>query len=129
MERKGDEVHVETDEARGASSPNIVRWVLLVSLLAAIALLSIIWITGAATQGESEQNVEVTNRLEDRGADDSTDGIVGENADELETAEPGAEVGQPTVGNQAADAPLPDEGGPQPSQDPETARAANPRAE
>ena len=129
MERKGDEVHVETDEARGASTPNIVRWVLLISLFAAIALLSIIWITGAATQGEGEQNVEVTNRLEDRGADDSTDSIVGENADELETAEPGAEVGQPTVENRAADAPLPDEGGAQPAQDPETARAANPRAE
>src|SRR5688500_13956542 len=99
MERKGDEVHVETDEARGASTPNIVRWVLLVSLFAAIALLSIIWITGAATQDESEQNVEVTNRIADTAADDSTDSIVGENADELETAEPGTDVGQPTVEN------------------------------
>ena len=126
MERKGDEVHVETDEARGASSPNIVRWVLLVSLFAAIALLSIIWITGAATQGESEQNVEVTNRIDDTAADDSTDSIVGENADELETAQPGAESVTPTVENRTADAPLPDEGGPPPAQDPETARAANP---
>src|SRR5688572_26440980 len=50
MERDGDEVHFETDEARGASSPNIVRWVLAISLFAAIALLSVIWITGAATR-------------------------------------------------------------------------------
>ena len=64
MELKGDEVHVETDEARGASSNNIVRWVLLISLFAAIVLLSIIWITGAATQGDAEENVEVTARAE-----------------------------------------------------------------
>jgi hypothetical protein len=93
MERKGDEVHVETDEARGASSPNIVRWVLLVSLFAAIALLSIIWITGAATQGDAEENVEVTSRNQDlRDSGDDTDSIVGENADELETAQPGDET-------------------------------------
>ena len=58
MERQGDEVHIETDEARGASTPNIVRWILLVSLFAAIALLSIIWITGAATQSDSESSIE-----------------------------------------------------------------------
>ena len=102
MERKGDEVHVETDEARGASSPNIVRWVLLVSLFAAIALLSIIWITGAATQGDAEENVEVTSRNQDLSNDgDDTDSIVGEDADELETAESGADVAQPVVENKA----------------------------
>jgi hypothetical protein len=126
MERNGDEVHVETDEARGASTPNIVRWVLLVSLFAAIALLSIIWITGAATQGDEEEHVEVTNRIADTDDGDSTDSIVGENADELETAEPGEGGVTPTVENRTADAPLPDEGGAQPAQDPETARAANP---
>jgi len=49
MERKGDEIHVETDEARAASTPNVVRWVLATSLLAAIVLLSAIWIFGALT--------------------------------------------------------------------------------
>ena len=101
MERKGDEVHVETDEARGASTPNIVRWVLLISLFAAIALLSIVWITGAATQGDEEQHVEVTNRAADMADGDSTDGIIGENADELEAAEVGeADTGTPTVDNE-----------------------------
>lgn len=47
MERQGDEVHVETDEARSGSTPHIVRYVLAISLFLAIAALSLIWITGA----------------------------------------------------------------------------------
>jgi hypothetical protein len=47
MERQGDEVHVETDEARGGRTPHIVRYVLAISLFLAIAALSLIWITGA----------------------------------------------------------------------------------
>jgi len=102
MERQGDEVHIETDEARGASTPNIVRWILLVSLFAAIALLSIIWITGAATQSEEEGTV--SHEVRDRADGSSTDSIVGENADELDAAEPGAtDVAAPVVENKAAD--------------------------
>jgi hypothetical protein len=127
MERQGDEVHIETDEARGASTPNIVRWILLVSLFAAIALLSIIWITGAATQDEEEGTV--SHEVRDRSDIEQTDSIVGEDADEFETAEPGEDTGTPTVQNEAADVRTPDEGGPQPAQDPETARAVNPPAE
>ena len=63
MEKHGDEVHVETDEARGGSTPHIVRWILAISLLAAIALLSVIWITGAASQRESEPAAEVRERV------------------------------------------------------------------
>ena len=47
MEKQGDEVHIETDEARGGSTPHIVRYVLLISMLLAIGFLSIAWITGA----------------------------------------------------------------------------------
>ena len=103
MERQGDEVHIETDEARGASTPNIVRWVLLVSLFAAIALLSIVWITGAATQSEEEGTV--SREVRDRSDIEATDSIVGENADELDAAEPGDDTGSPTVENDAADGP------------------------
>ncbi len=106
MERQGDEVHVETDEARGASTPNIVRWVLLVSLFAAIALLSIIWITGAATQGEEEGTV--SHEVRDRADEEATDSIVGENADKLDAAEVGDEAGTPTVENEAAGEPAPE---------------------
>jgi hypothetical protein len=102
MERQGEEVHFETDEARGASSPNIVRWILIVSLFAAIALLSIIWVTGAATQSEDESSVKVDALGGERDAE-GTDSIVGENADELDTAEPRDDVDVPAVENGAAD--------------------------
>lgn len=51
MERHGEEVHVETDEARGGSTPHIVRWILGVSLFLAIVLLSAAWMTGAYFHG------------------------------------------------------------------------------
>ena len=47
MQRIGDEVHIDTDEARGGSTPHIVRYVLLVSLALAILALSAIWISRA----------------------------------------------------------------------------------
>ena len=47
MERKGDEVHVTTDEARGGSTPHIVRYVLLFSLILTIAALTLVWTAGA----------------------------------------------------------------------------------
>lgn len=81
MQREGDEVHVETDEARGASSPNIVRWVLTISLLAAILALSAIWIFGAATGDHAEPTVSETIAGQRPGTD--TDTIVDDRADEL----------------------------------------------
>lgn len=99
----GDEPHFETDAARGASTPNIVRWILLVSLFAAIALLSVIWITGAATQSEEEGTV--SHEVRDRTDVEDTDSIV--EVDELETAEPGEESVTPTVENEAAGEPAP----------------------
>jgi hypothetical protein len=101
-----NEPHFETDAARGASSPNIVRWILIVSLFAAIALLSIIWITGAATQSEAESGVKV-DALGSERASEGTDSIVGEDADRLETAQPGAAGDTGNVANEAADEPAP----------------------
>ena len=47
MKRIGDEVHMDSVEASGGITKQGVRYVLLISLLLAIGLLSIIWITGA----------------------------------------------------------------------------------
>jgi hypothetical protein len=47
MERVGDEVHLDDDEARGGSTPNIVRYVLLASLILAVLAMSAIWISRA----------------------------------------------------------------------------------
>lgn len=49
MERDGDEVHLTESEASGGVQPHIVRWVLAISLLLAVGLLSAIWIIGAIT--------------------------------------------------------------------------------
>jgi hypothetical protein len=49
MERQGDEVHLTENEASGGEQPHIVRWVLAISLLLTVALLSAIWIIGALT--------------------------------------------------------------------------------
>lgn len=94
MDADRNEIHSETDAARAGSTPNIVRWILLVSLFAAIALLSIIWMTGAATQS-GEDEISVSSQMRDRDDGNATDSIVSENADEFETApavdrEPGA---------------------------------------
>jgi hypothetical protein len=108
MQRQGEETHFETDEARGASSPNIVRWVLGISLFAAIALLSVIWISGAATRVEGRSAEEARERtLQEYG---SQGGVLAGSADEIDAAEPGetaAPGAPPTVENEAADAPAP----------------------
>lgn len=81
MERRGDEVHVDIDEARAGSSPNVVRWVLGISLVAAIVLLSAIWIFGAATGDHAEPTASDVITEQRPGTD--TDTIVDERADEL----------------------------------------------
>ncbi len=50
MERIGDEIHIETDEARAGETPHIVRYVLGISLGLAVLAMSAIWITGALSQ-------------------------------------------------------------------------------
>jgi len=62
MERQGDEVHIETNEARGGSTPHIVRYVLVISLVLAIAALTVIWVTGAATTPQAEHNGPVSGQ-------------------------------------------------------------------
>lgn len=37
-------VHIEDDDARGASTPGVLRYVLGISLLLAIVALSLVWI-------------------------------------------------------------------------------------
>ena len=62
MERQGDEVHIETTEARGGSTPHIVRYVLIISLLLAVAALTVVWVTGAATSPQGDHNGPVSGQ-------------------------------------------------------------------
>jgi hypothetical protein len=50
MHREGEEVHLNEEEASGASKPHIVRYVLGVSLLLAVVLMSAVWIIGSITR-------------------------------------------------------------------------------
>ena len=62
MDRQGDEVHVDTDEARGGSTPGIVRYVLLISLVLAIVVMTLIWVSGALTSPQGNRTGDVTNQ-------------------------------------------------------------------
>lgn len=100
MEQQGDELHTETDGARAGSTPNIVRWVLIIGLLLAIVLLSITWITGALSMGARDSQATATDRIADQAgtAADSTDSIVSDGADQLQnTAPSAASSGDPTA--------------------------------
>ena len=54
---EGGELHIETDKARAGSTPHVVRWILAISLFAAIGLLSAIWMFGAATDYHPQHEV------------------------------------------------------------------------
>ncbi|MCB2047868.1 MAG: hypothetical protein KDE32_06520 [Novosphingobium sp.] len=62
MERHGTEIHVNEDEARAGSTPHIVRYVLAISLILAIAALSLIWITGALHTSDAQDNQSIEQR-------------------------------------------------------------------
>ncbi|MFC3101961.1 hypothetical protein [Altererythrobacter lauratis] len=47
MERRGDEVHIETEEARAGETNNGVRWVLGISLGLAVVAMSVVWLIPA----------------------------------------------------------------------------------
>lgn len=54
MEKRGEEVHVDVEEARAGSTPHVLRYVLMFGLALAIIALSAIWITGALTDDNPE---------------------------------------------------------------------------
>ncbi|MGB3795521.1 MAG: hypothetical protein WA957_04375 [Alteraurantiacibacter sp.] len=59
-EMKNGEVHIDEEDVSGGSKEGVVRWVLLISLLAAVLILSIIWIVGAMGENEIEESNTVT---------------------------------------------------------------------
>ncbi len=89
MHKQGDEIHVNDTEASGGNKTGHVRWILVIGTLLAIVLLSIVWITGAATQGDVEEERTASGRMDSTvGAEadgDDTDSIVSDNADEIDT--------------------------------------------
>lgn len=47
MRMIGEEIHVDTDEARSGATLHVMRYVLAISLILAIFAMSLIWISGA----------------------------------------------------------------------------------
>lgn len=76
MENRQGEVHISTNEARGGATPNVVRWVLAISLLAAIVLLSAMWMTSAALQDNPQQASTKVPAADRNGDQSSTDSNV-----------------------------------------------------
>ena len=62
MWRKGDEVHIATDEARGGETNTGMRYVLGIGLALAIVALSAIWITGALHAPQGSRTDPVSNQ-------------------------------------------------------------------
>ena len=53
MERRGEEVHVETEEVRAGATGGGVRYVLAISLVLALIAMSAVWIVPSLIQGET----------------------------------------------------------------------------
>ena len=66
MERHGDEAHITTTEARGGSTPHIVRYVLIISLFLAIGALTLIWVTGALTSDQPNRQGPISGQATPR---------------------------------------------------------------
>lgn len=64
MTQTNPEIRVDETDAKAGSNDGVVRWVLLVSLALAIAVLTVIWVTGALSQGEVESEATATGRAE-----------------------------------------------------------------
>lgn len=92
MHNEGNEVHVTETEASGGSKEGVVRWVLLISLVAAIVLLSAIWMFGAATQGDVEEEATVSGAIDSASGDvgTGTDTVLGVEPVETDTTQGGA---------------------------------------
>ena len=101
MEDRDGEFHMETDEARGASTENIVRWVLAIGLLLAIIGMSLAWIIPAVNRDGKTKHVSVSGQINAAKSDGSgTDSIVDTNASKLDAPTTnGDEGGVPTVAN------------------------------
>lgn len=86
---------IDETDAKGGSNEGVVRWVLAISLGLAIIALTVIWVTGALTQGpvESQENVarkQEAQRDQSASGDSSIDGV----ADDPQASAPKTSAGQ-----------------------------------
>ena len=101
MHKEGEEVHIDDSEASAGTKTGHVRWILAIGTLLAVVLLSVVWITGAATQGDVEEEATVSGIIEstDEEDGDDTDSIVGEDMTEIDGADADTTDGIETIEN------------------------------
>ena len=61
MEHQGDEVHISTEEASASNKFHSTPYVLGISLLLAIVILSTVWIAGAMTGDQHPPGSAIAN--------------------------------------------------------------------
>ncbi|MFM5907655.1 MAG: hypothetical protein ACKOPO_08730 [Novosphingobium sp.] len=62
MERQGEEIHVTPTEARAGKTGTHLRNMLFVSLFLAIAIMSLLWISGALSAPQDHNRDDITNQ-------------------------------------------------------------------
>lgn len=67
MEKHGEQVIETETEASAGSKEGVVRWILGISLVLAVGLLTIIWVSGAMTQPVASQPPANTQNSVDSG--------------------------------------------------------------
>ena len=74
------EIHIEDDDAMAGEKSGRMRWVLGISLLAAIIAMTLVWVIPALSQGDAEEEATLSGRLEAQtdAEGDETDGIITE---------------------------------------------------
>ncbi len=103
MEDRDGEFHMETDEARGASTEGVVRWVLGIGLLLAIIGMTLAWVIPAINKDNKTKHVSVSGQINAQRSEGSAgDGVVPDSAAKLDAPNRnGDEGGVPTVANTA----------------------------
>lgn len=78
MEDRNGEIHIDDNEASAGETSGHMRWVLGISTLIAIIALSIVWISGALTQGDAEEEATLSGTIEAQSdaEGDETDSII-----------------------------------------------------
>jgi hypothetical protein len=100
MQTRGEKIHAEVDQARAGSTPNIVRWILSISLVAAIVLLTAIWVIGAWSSDQDTQTVDAQIRAAE--PETRNNAVVSDDADRMDAANPGANEDPQDISNRDA---------------------------
>ena len=67
-EVRNGEIHIDEEDASGGEKSGVMRWVLAISLIAAVVVMGIIAMTGAFSQDETESSAQYDPATEGAGS-------------------------------------------------------------